>query len=247
MPLASYRAPFDQFIGKVGGGPNAVVTYANDGRGLARSHAIPSDPKTSQQRAVRSAVAALGTRFTAFTPAEAAAWDAFGAHFVRRDRLNREYALSGLNAYIASGSARLLSLPPEEHDPWPVPVAPPDYASLPAPYSLSITANAGGTALNVTAGHLLPAGALLRFRITPPIASANAKARVGSLRLISAVLSDSYVVSVGPGNLQLAVSAPAIAGIIPGAVIGLEAQAYTADFCPGQIQFERRITVTLTP
>lgn len=75
-----------------------------------RSRAVPVNPNTSFQQAVRSYLALLASRWTTIlNSAQRAAWETFAANVSVLDKLGQSINLSGLNWYLKSNVLRLQS------------------------------------------------------------------------------------------------------------------------------------------
>lgn len=95
---------FTQVSGSVGG-----LTYAHNAGGLyTRSRAIPTNPNSPQQMAVRAAVANLSNLWgTTLTDAQRIVWDFYAFNTPVIDKLGQQINLSGINMYIRGNTPRL--------------------------------------------------------------------------------------------------------------------------------------------
>lgn len=95
---------YTQASGSVGG-----LTYAHNKGGLyTRARAIPTDPQTSRQVAVRTWMQTCAQRFTSdLTQAQRTAWDVYAANVPVINRLGDQVFLTGQNHYVRSNVPRL--------------------------------------------------------------------------------------------------------------------------------------------
>lgn len=95
-----------QRSGKQGG----MVWSHNAGGPYVRNRAIPTNPNTARQVAVRNAVRALTIAWNnTLTPAQRAAWDVYGANVSWTNRLGQTITLTGLNHYVRTNTPLLVS------------------------------------------------------------------------------------------------------------------------------------------
>lgn len=93
-----------QASGSVGG-----VTFAHAAGGMyMRARAIPVNPNTALQGAVKAALTTLVNRWNdTLSAAERASWDLYAANVVQTNPLGTPFFQSGQNAYIQANSPRL--------------------------------------------------------------------------------------------------------------------------------------------
>lgn len=90
--------------GSIGG----LTASHNKGGQYVRRRAIPTNPQSSQQVAVRNALATLASRWgDVLTPAERAAWDVYAANVPKIDTLGNSINLSGMQWYVACNTPRI--------------------------------------------------------------------------------------------------------------------------------------------
>lgn len=95
-----------QRSGKQGG----IVWSHNAAGPYVRNRAIPVNPNTSRQVAVRLSVRNLGIRWSVvLTQALRDAWDVYAANVTWLNRLGQTITLTGLNHYVRSNTPRLIS------------------------------------------------------------------------------------------------------------------------------------------
>lgn len=98
-----------QRSGKQGG----IVWSHNASGPYVRNRAIPVNPNTSRQIAVRVSVRNLGIRWSiVLTQAERDAWDVYAANVSWLNRLGQTITLTGLNHFVRSNTPRLISAIP---------------------------------------------------------------------------------------------------------------------------------------
>jgi hypothetical protein len=89
--------------GSVGG-----LTYSHNRGGMyTRTRAIPTNPNTARQQAVRSILGQLAALWQTLSTAQQAAWAAYGDNVAMTDRLGQTIHLSGQQHYIRSNVPRL--------------------------------------------------------------------------------------------------------------------------------------------
>lgn len=83
-----------------------------------RTRAIPVNPNTSFQAAVRGRISAAATDWKGLTATQRAGWNDLGVYFTRTDSLGQTYRLSGFQAYVsirsnlaAAGDAAITDAP----------------------------------------------------------------------------------------------------------------------------------------
>lgn len=69
--------------------------------GWARAYAIPTNPNTTPQAAIRAMIASYPTVFRSFAPADQNAWAEAAKNFPRGNRIGEKYELSGMNFYTS--------------------------------------------------------------------------------------------------------------------------------------------------
>lgn len=95
-----------QRSGKQGG----VVWSHNAGGPYIRNRAIPTNPNTARQVAVRNSVRALAIAWEiTLSQAQRDAWDVYAANVTWTNRLGQSITLTGLNHYIRSNTPRVIS------------------------------------------------------------------------------------------------------------------------------------------
>lgn len=146
-----------QASGSVGG-----VTASRNRSGMyMRARAIPVNPNTGQQQAVRSLMASLSVVWqSVLTPAQRTGWETYATNTPLINRLGASIHVSGLNMYIRTNLPRLQAVANRIDN------APTLYnlSALTAPTIGSATASTGIVVLNITnsdtwatalGGHLL--------------------------------------------------------------------------------------------
>lgn len=94
--------------GKVGG----MVASRNKGGQYFRALAIPTNPNTAQQQAVRASMGNLAQRWRTLTDFQQLLWNVYAANVTVVDVLGDAINLSGFNMYLRSNIPRVtLSLP----------------------------------------------------------------------------------------------------------------------------------------
>ena len=83
--------------GKLGG----VVASHNRGGTYFRHHAVPTQPRTPAQRAVRNQLAAFSSAFKALTAAQISGWNALGATVTLKSKLGTTYHPTGQQLYVS--------------------------------------------------------------------------------------------------------------------------------------------------
>ncbi len=129
----AYGSVVEEARGLIG---RVVFTRAKNGP-TARIKAIVRNPRTLEQRQVRSYLSRASKAFKNLTSAQAAAWNAFGATQVRSNPVTGEtYTLSGISAFVEL-AAKFLQVQPNGT----IPLAPPT-SEFPGD-SVTLTATAG--------------------------------------------------------------------------------------------------------
>ena len=92
-----------------GSGSIAGLTASRNRGGLYfRARAVPTNPNTTQQQAVRQALATLVDAWTTvLSPAQRAAWDVYAVNTPVFNRLGASIILTGQQFYIASNTPRI--------------------------------------------------------------------------------------------------------------------------------------------
>ena len=92
------------------GGQGGIVYAHNKGGPYTRARSIPTNPNTSRQIAVRTAVRNLAISWeTTLTQAQRDAWDVYAANVSWTNRLGMSINLTGLNHYIRCNTPRRIS------------------------------------------------------------------------------------------------------------------------------------------
>lgn len=112
---------------------------------VSRAFAIPSNPRTAAQMAVRNHLSQVSARWRALQEPQRAAWVAAAKEVKSNTRLGQNGALSGFLMFTKINCA-LLQYGRDQVD---VPPAPPQFAAL-APQNLVITNTSGTVALKLT-------------------------------------------------------------------------------------------------
>lgn len=101
-----YSQVYSSVSGSVGG-----LTYAHNQGGMyARGRAIPTNPNSVQQQALRNAMGILTTAWNqTLTVAQRLAWSVFATNVPLLDRLGQSRTISALAWYIKANSIRLQS------------------------------------------------------------------------------------------------------------------------------------------
>jgi hypothetical protein len=134
----------DQMSGSMGG----VVASHNRGGTYFRQRAIPTNPGSIYQSAVRGFLSQLTSLwYTTLTAAQRTAWEAYAENVPFLDRLGEPRNIGGLGAYVSSNVPRLQAALPRVDD-GPViynrgDFTAPAIASITAPSALSLTFETG--------------------------------------------------------------------------------------------------------
>ena len=142
-----------------------TVTWSGRNGLLRRTLAIPANPRTDQQMAVRSLLAQQTRRFDGLTDAQQDAWNTAAAAFQSTPTLGQSGPLTGLQLFVRI-NCKLGLLGQEPVD---VPPVSPQFPTL-APQSLIITNTAGVIAVKLTCP--TPPGENTVLRASPPQNSA---------------------------------------------------------------------------
>lgn len=148
-----------QASGSVGG----MTASRNRGGMYLRSRAIPTNPNTGQQQAVRSLMASLMVVWqSVLTPTQRAAWELYATNTPFLNRVGAAIKLSGLNCYVRTNIPRLQATATRIDN------APTIFnlGSLTAPTIASATAATGIISLGITNSDLwatVPGGHLLVY------------------------------------------------------------------------------------
>lgn len=89
------------------GSQNGVTAARNRGGQYLRRRAVPTNPNTTQQQAVRSALTSLVASWQSLTAAERAAWATYAENTPRTDSLGQSIVLTGQQQYVSSNTARI--------------------------------------------------------------------------------------------------------------------------------------------
>lgn len=94
---------YTQASGSIGG-----ITYSRNRGGMyTRARALPVNPSTLRQQAVRSHMASLTNRWVdTLTPAQRISWDSYAENVLLPDRLGEPRNVGGLGMYIRSNLVR---------------------------------------------------------------------------------------------------------------------------------------------
>lgn len=94
---------FSTASGSVGG-----LTYSHNKGGLyTRTRAVPTNPNTARQQAVRATMGQLAATWQTLTSTLQGAWNNYGANVAMTDRLGQTIHLSGQQHYIRSNVPRI--------------------------------------------------------------------------------------------------------------------------------------------
>jgi hypothetical protein len=85
--------------GKLGG---AVFSHGRNGQ-IMRRHAIPTQPRTNAQKAVRNQLAALSSAFRNLGATTIAGWNALASGVTRKSKLGTTYHPTGQQLYVSCG------------------------------------------------------------------------------------------------------------------------------------------------
>lgn len=91
-----------QASGKIGG----MVASHNKGGMYLRSGAVPTNPNTSLQQAVRSAFGTGVQGWETLSDAERAGWDGYAANTPRTNSLGEQFELTGQQAFVGVATLR---------------------------------------------------------------------------------------------------------------------------------------------
>lgn len=109
-----FKSPvYTQASGSIGG-----ITYSHNRGGMyTRGRAVPTNPGSAQQTAIRGFVAALTTAWTdTLTAAQRAAWDTYAENVPLLDALGEPRNVGGLGMYVRSNVPRLQAAEPRVDD-----------------------------------------------------------------------------------------------------------------------------------
>lgn len=95
---------YTQASGSIGG-----TTYSRNKGGMyTRARAIPTNPNSTRQQVMRSALATLVQRWiTVLTQVQRDAWSTYAQNVLVTDRLGEQIQISGQNHYIRSNAPRI--------------------------------------------------------------------------------------------------------------------------------------------
>jgi hypothetical protein len=184
-----------QRSGKQGG----VVFSHNAGGPYVRNRAIPVNPQTDRQVAVRNATRALSIAWgLALTANQRAAWDVYAAAIPWFNRLGQAITLKGLNMYVRSNVARLVDKLTRIDD------APTDFFLAPAELQLAVTATEAAQTLDVgfddTAGWANEDDAFQWVYVGRP-QNASRNFFKGPFRLAGTIAGDSITPPTSPDTI----------------------------------------------
>ncbi len=129
-----------QRSGKQGG----IVWSHNRGGPYVRNRAIPTNPNTARQVAVRNAMRSLTIAWDiTLTQAERDAWDVYASNVTWTNRLGQTISLTGLNHYVRSNTPRVQNALAR------IDAAPAIFDLAAAELALSVTASAATQDLSV--------------------------------------------------------------------------------------------------
>lgn len=172
------------FSGKIG-----AKVYAKTG--WVRQYAIPTNPGTAAQVAIRSLISTYSTAFRSFSPGDQTAWTDAAKNFGRNNRIGEKYELSGMNFYTSCAMiARLV-----QDAGWPVTV--PGANDPPVPLTASTTILQGLDLkfdfVNVTPNENLRDDEYWMIFMTPPLGTGINFTRRSRYRLIRIVDKTLYI------------------------------------------------------
>lgn len=234
MALVEFKQPASRFSGRTGVAGDGQVYYTIEGRGIARTLVIPSNPRSTDQQLIRGLQTSLALQYKGLERIQADAWDLFGRKFTGKDRFGRAFTYGGIQAFLAVNTHRVLAGLAATTDP-------PAFATTPSPIRIvSATVNVDGD-LNLALEHQVAEGAAIwRVRITPPSDSNVRLAKPGDLRYATALFSASYIASTAsPQSIVLTPKFTLSAGV----PIGLEVLGLTPAYVPGQALFVRHLVL----
>lgn len=114
MAKVKYGEMISAISGKIGG----TVHARNKGGAYMRSFAVPTNPQTSAQSAVRSRLTSLAQQFRSLSQEQIAAWNGAAANFPSTDVFGDVRTLSGsqlfvgINSNILNGGGTVITDPP---------------------------------------------------------------------------------------------------------------------------------------
>lgn len=97
---------YDKIRGKLG---NSVVLYPSGGRQFQRSYAIPTNPQSTAQTAIRAIFAQVSTAFPLIDGTERAGWDTMNSNHLKTDPDGKAYKVGAKGWYTAVNALRLLA------------------------------------------------------------------------------------------------------------------------------------------
>lgn len=99
-----------QILTQASGSLGGITASRNKGGMYFRSRAIPTDPGTSFQLAMRNIMGNLATRWLGtLTAAQRLAWETYAANVTVPNALGEQIQLSGINHYLRSNAPRIQS------------------------------------------------------------------------------------------------------------------------------------------
>lgn len=163
-------------IGAASGSVNGVTFSRNKGGQYIRTRAIPSNPSTTQQEAIRSALGQLsGAWVSSLTANQRAGWDSYAAAVPVPNAIGDDHNIGGIGAFVRANAPRIQAGLARVND------APTIQAgtSMTVPGITSITASTGVmiiTFTNTDEWATAVGGALLVYTSRPKNASKNSTA-----------------------------------------------------------------------
>lgn len=180
---------------------DSIVYFLWRGNQAARSYNTPANPQSTNQTAVRNALAQLSQNWATLTDSERAGWTTFAANNPTSDRFGRPVQPTGLNWYIKANSNRLyMGLASVDTAPAFNAPAPLTLATMTASSSGDITIDVPGTPAT---------GYSIKCQIeVPPTAAWTPSIRRS--RFVAGVNSGSYQTVAATADQTLAWSAGAL-------------------------------------
>jgi len=235
MALVEFRQPAAKFSGRTGVDSDGQVYYTLEGRGIARTLVIPTNPRSTQQQTIRSLQTSLAVQYSGLTRAQADAWNDFGKNMTSTDRLGRKYAYRGIQAFLAVNVHRVLAGQAALEDP-------PAHVATPAPIQIvSANASAGNDFTLVVQHQVAAAAGIWRIRLTPALRSQVVLASPGALRAATTAFPDSYVATAASPQALVFTSRYSYTA---GQTLGVEVLGLSTEYVPGQVLFNRHVTLT---
>ena len=169
MALVKFGAGIVQMSGSIAGTTHARNRYGN----YCRSKTKPTNPKSTGQNLVRSALADLVQRWhTTLDAAQRTAWNTYAAAVAMKNKLGEVCYLTGFNHYVRSNSNLLRLALPVVDD------APTELSLPEKDTTLAVTGSAATGNLSVVFANTQPwaseaTGHLLVFMGTPQLVTRN--------------------------------------------------------------------------